>query len=728
MSRTSQERNRPIDGGTRARTSKTASAPTVEGPEVAGSARSLVLQAKLRVGAANDPLEREADAAADAFVALRSTGARVLPEAAAAVSDTLGRLSRLAGGAAGSAAAGPVATDDPMGSFDVPTDLESRIAAEQGGGSPLPGALQRDLGSFLGADLSGVRVHRSAESSALNDAIYAKAFTVGSDVFLGRDASVSDTELMAHEVTHVVQQGGAASRTVHRRTDAGKLRKDVNLAEKMSSEEESPDAIDAAEDGALMTGTNSALGIVNDDVFSHDLGSGKELDASIAGGTKGTETAGIVTGMVSAITGFIAAIKTVYELSQNGSAEEAVLAALEGLQSAGDIVKGAIDIAEKAGGAIAETVMPGLDLAFGLLSLLGNVATIVRLHLARKAEDKAMEEARAKGDTRLVTALGNIHAKSFRKLGLSYVQLVGDLGIVVGAAAQLATGPFGMAVKFGGAMVKLLGGIAGAIFQHFEAKATQAARAEFADAAKSGDSKRIEAATMKRLDKDAAYAVREMVTKAVTPNPTTGQKDPAMMKLLATYGIGPTWLAKWEAAGKPPQLLIEAEDMVLRFLGTDRDPKTIGAQITAGLEKVWNWFKGLFSSKAVDAEATASTVTLEAKKAAYPVASAYVVKKAKGGSGGVKPDKLTEELASTYKELVRVYGVGATPAEKAEKLTAIDTGILHALRMLTYPPGFDKRSLAVSGGKVTFTYPYDQKTSTASGKPLAGVAAAAATP
>jgi hypothetical protein len=68
----------------------------------------------------------------------------------------------------------------------------------------------------FGADFSGVRLHHDSESDALARSMTAKAFTTGADIFLRQDASPSDTSLLAHELTHVVQQdfhgaGSAAS-------------------------------------------------------------------------------------------------------------------------------------------------------------------------------------------------------------------------------------------------------------------------------------------------------------------------------------------------------------------------------------------------------------------------------------------------------------------------------------------------------------------------------------
>ncbi len=64
----------------------------------------------------------------------------------------------------------------------------------------------------FGADFSGVRVHTDAQAHQLNQSIQAKAFTTGQDVFVRQGAyepgSRGGQELLAHELTHVVQQKG----------------------------------------------------------------------------------------------------------------------------------------------------------------------------------------------------------------------------------------------------------------------------------------------------------------------------------------------------------------------------------------------------------------------------------------------------------------------------------------------------------------------------------------
>jgi phage-related protein len=86
---------------------------------------------------------------------------------------------------------------------------------EPGLGDPLPAATQRVLEHTLDIPLHDVRVHTDVRAAAAANILRARAFTYGLHVFLGAGESATDVGLMAHEVTHVVQQRGAAVIQTH---------------------------------------------------------------------------------------------------------------------------------------------------------------------------------------------------------------------------------------------------------------------------------------------------------------------------------------------------------------------------------------------------------------------------------------------------------------------------------------------------------------------------------
>jgi hypothetical protein len=81
-----------------------------------------------------------------------------------------------------------------------------RIQTARGGGSKLDGGTRASMESAFGTSFQDVRVHHDSESDLLNRRLTSHAFTTGSDIFLRGDSSPSDSHLMAHELTHVVQQ------------------------------------------------------------------------------------------------------------------------------------------------------------------------------------------------------------------------------------------------------------------------------------------------------------------------------------------------------------------------------------------------------------------------------------------------------------------------------------------------------------------------------------------
>jgi len=103
-----------------------------------------------------------------------------------------------------------------VGGFDAGSAFESRLSATRGGGRPLPDNVRGQMEAGFGTDFSGVRVHTGSEAARLNRAVSAQAFTHGKDIYLGErnhDLGTNpDKRLLAHELTHVVQQTGAGSR------------------------------------------------------------------------------------------------------------------------------------------------------------------------------------------------------------------------------------------------------------------------------------------------------------------------------------------------------------------------------------------------------------------------------------------------------------------------------------------------------------------------------------
>lgn len=90
-------------------------------------------------------------------------------------------------------------------------DAAARAIARRGPGAPLMPGVRELLESRMGVDLGRVRLHTGTGAERATAALGARAFTHGGDIWLGRGESAADTRLVAHEATHVVQQGAAAA-------------------------------------------------------------------------------------------------------------------------------------------------------------------------------------------------------------------------------------------------------------------------------------------------------------------------------------------------------------------------------------------------------------------------------------------------------------------------------------------------------------------------------------
>ena len=91
-------------------------------------------------------------------------------------------------------------------------ELEKGINNLRGGGKPLSENNRNFFESRFGKDFSSVMVHNMGEESTIADGLNAKAFTIGKDIVFGtgqyRLESNAGKKLLAHELTHVVQQTG----------------------------------------------------------------------------------------------------------------------------------------------------------------------------------------------------------------------------------------------------------------------------------------------------------------------------------------------------------------------------------------------------------------------------------------------------------------------------------------------------------------------------------------
>ncbi len=138
-----------------------------------------------------------------------------------------------------------------QGEADVNSEVEQAIETKRGGGQELDRGVRSQMEPALGADFSRVRVHADGEADTLNRALSARAFATGRDIFFRhgeyRPGASAGRELLAHELTHVVQQGGGVRRKMtlgqpHDRheQEADQAARSLMRAEQQASNTETP--------------------------------------------------------------------------------------------------------------------------------------------------------------------------------------------------------------------------------------------------------------------------------------------------------------------------------------------------------------------------------------------------------------------------------------------------------------------------------------------------------
>ncbi|ELR72094.1 hypothetical protein C900_01836 [Fulvivirga imtechensis AK7] len=163
------------------------------------------VQPKLKIGAADDEYEREADAVADQVMRMPDPKADnnaiiqrkpALIQAKCKVCDEEEAVQMKANGNAGN---------------NAPHDIAQKLQNSNGGRALSP-ALQHDFGSKIGADFSRVKVHTHSPAVQMNRQLGARAFTYGSNIYFNQGEydpwSLKGKHLLAHELTHVIQQTG----------------------------------------------------------------------------------------------------------------------------------------------------------------------------------------------------------------------------------------------------------------------------------------------------------------------------------------------------------------------------------------------------------------------------------------------------------------------------------------------------------------------------------------
>jgi len=92
-------------------------------------------------------------------------------------------------------------------------ELERNLSASKGSGQLLPDSVRQPMETAMGTDFSNIKLHTDSQAVQMNTQLHAQAFTNGSDIYFNSGkydpGSRSGQHLLAHELTHTIQQGNA---------------------------------------------------------------------------------------------------------------------------------------------------------------------------------------------------------------------------------------------------------------------------------------------------------------------------------------------------------------------------------------------------------------------------------------------------------------------------------------------------------------------------------------
>ena len=181
------------------------------------------IQPKIKVGPPGDKYEREADRVADAVVSTPEPSPlqRQVEEEEEEIiqmqpTEEELQLQRKCQDCEQEEKVQAKSSDSLSSNNGKSVDLGSQLESASGSGSTLPDQTRTEMEAKLGADFSDVSIHTSPEASKMNQHLGARAFTYGSDIFFNsaefNPASQEGKHLLAHELTHVVQQKKAVKK------------------------------------------------------------------------------------------------------------------------------------------------------------------------------------------------------------------------------------------------------------------------------------------------------------------------------------------------------------------------------------------------------------------------------------------------------------------------------------------------------------------------------------
>ncbi len=168
--------------------------------------QQLHIQCKLNIGSVNDPLEHEADAMADKVMRMPEKNfiqkkcAHCQEEEKAQRKPLLSFIQK----------------KQTENNNTVSDSVSNQIQSAKNSGTAMHETTKSFMDSRFGANFSNVKIHTGNYAVQLSRDLNAQAFTVGNDIYFNegkyQPGSSEGKRLLAHELTHTIQQSGSIQR------------------------------------------------------------------------------------------------------------------------------------------------------------------------------------------------------------------------------------------------------------------------------------------------------------------------------------------------------------------------------------------------------------------------------------------------------------------------------------------------------------------------------------
>jgi len=587
----------------------------------------LLVQARLSVSSPSDSFEHEAESMADEFV--KSMHGRTV----SAPTSSVGSVARSVPDNGLVEGGGGLATTD---------DTASAIMSARAGGQALSGDVRSRFEGFFGADLGGVKIHNDGTSDNLCRSINAEAFTTGSDVFFSsrsfKPGSSSGDHLLAHELTHVVQQGNAPTLSRRAMPDIQRVwynpfswgkkdtpeedvenEEDVETVENEAPQADAPAGTTARHDGVRQTASTAGqviglgqlpAGAAKANLQNPEItvASQQSADARAAGNS--VDSFGLIASTAALFSAMVRLISEWNSESYASSRNQLVAAVKAGI----DAAKNSTSLAQTAGASIAAGAIPGLGLAINVIDFAWQCIKFDEVSATLAASKFKIEQLEKKEDkthadkvllvslTQLLESTKSEDKRTIVRMTADCVGMMGQLLVLTGVGGIAG----GVLVVTGAAMAGLTmlqskiveWSSAGAILESRTKLAEAKAALEAHKSKAPGDpvldeeekaklTKDVENLSLENVGVDAYAAAIELIKYSAGAVDPQGKYDSDAVTLLSSFGLDANWLKAYRDSKDKDAMLDKGAKIICEFVGKAPNPLNLKQDLIKAAQKAW---------------------------------------------------------------------------------------------------------------------------------------------